>query len=181
MNFPKRYEWLGTVGPLPKMVSEALRWYGTLEAPGAVNNPVIMGWANELGVQRLGYKYAADSVPWCGLFMGIVALHAGKPVVAGPLYALNWATFGTEAGQPVLGDVLTFVREGGGHVALYIAEDAGSYFVLGGNQSDQVCITRIAKTRLYRARRAPFNVGLPASARPYIISASGLPFSTNEA
>lgn len=181
MSFPKRYEWLGTVGPLPKMVSEALRWVGTLETPGAVNNPVIMGWANELGVDRLGYRYTADSVPWCGLFMGIVALHAGKPVVAGPLYALNWSTFGTEAGQPVLGDVLTFSRTGGGHVALYIAEDSTAYHVLGGNQSDSVSITRIDKKRLYRARRAPFTTGLPTSARPYIISASGAPFSTNEA
>jgi uncharacterized protein (TIGR02594 family) len=181
MTFPKRYEWLGNVGTLPKMVSEGLRWVGTLEAQGSVNNPVIMGWAAELGVARLGYKYVADSVPWCGLFMGIVALHAGKPVVEGPLYALNWSKFGTEAGQPVLGDVLTFSRQGGGHVALYIGEDATAYHVLGGNQSDSVSITPIDKKRLYRARRAPFSVALPTSARPYIIADSGMPYSVNEA
>ena len=80
---------------------------------------------------------------------------------------------------PMLGDVLTFKRDGGGHVALYVGEDAGFYHVLGGNQSDQVCITRIARSRLHKARRPKYNAQ-PANVRKIALAASGK-VSSNEA
>jgi len=177
---PKNYAWLDNAGkvvpPLPRMVVEARSLVGVHEAPGAVDNPAILKWAGEVG---LNHEYTADSVPWCGLFMALVAKRAGKTPPAAPLWALNWAKFGDPAGQPGLGDVLTFIREGGGHVALYIAEDATTYHVIGGNQSDQVCFTRIEKGRLHSARR-PHYMNQPASVRPYIVTAQG-GVSTNEA
>lgn len=178
-KLPPAYRWLESCGLLPRMVTEALREFGTVETPGKANNPKIMGWADEVGEDRIGYRYTADSVAWCGLFMAVVALRAGKAVPPGPLYALNWGAFGVKAHQPMLGDVLTFVRPEGGHVALYIGESAGSYHVLGGNQSDQVCFTEIAKTRL-RAVRRPVMTTPPASMRPYILTSTGA-LSTNEA
>ena len=39
-----------------------------------------------------------------------------------------------------------------GHVALYWAEDEDHYHILGGNQSDAVSITKIAKSRFLGAR-----------------------------
>lgn len=172
---PARYAWLARE-PGPKMLVEALALYGTLEAPGAKDNPVIIGWAREAG---LGNSYSHDSIPWCGLFMAVVAQRAGKRVVDSPLWALSWADFGTPAPTPMLGDVLTFKRNGGGHVALYVGEDATAYHCLGGNQSDSVCITRIARTRLYRARR-PAYVSQPANVRKVTLASSGK-LSTNEA
>lgn len=111
--------------------------------------------------------------------MSVVAKRAGKTPVAGPLWVLNWGKFGEPAGQPALGDVLTFMRERGGHVALYIAEDSKAYHVIGGNQSDQVCYTSIAKERLHAARR-PLYMNKPPTVRPYIV-ASGGALSGNEA
>lgn len=173
---PARYAWLDKE-PGPKMLKEALALYGTLEAPGAKDNPVILAWAREAG---LGKSYSHDSIPWCGLFMAVVAKRAGKPVVDSPLWALSWADFGKPVHQPMLGDVLTFKRNGGGgHVALYVGEDAGAYHCLGGNQSDSVCITRIAKARLYRARRPSYSAK-PANVRKVMLAASGQ-LSTNEA
>lgn len=179
MNLPARYAFLNAIGTLPRMVSVALGELGTVETPGAGNTPRIMQWADAVGIERIGYKYSGDSVPWCGLFMAWVALKAGKPVPAGPLYALNWGAFGGKAHQPLLGDVLTFVRPSGGHVGLYIGESASTYHVLGGNQSDSVSITEIAKTRLRAVRRPPMSVP-PASMKPWLIGASGL-VSRNEA
>lgn len=174
---PAKYQWLHQVGPLPRMVQEALKLYGTLEAPGAANdNPTIMQWADETGLERV---YTADSVPWCGLFAAIVAKRAGKPIVSSPLWALSWSKFGEPGGQPRLGDVLTFKREGGGHVGLYIGEDASCYHVLGGNQSDAVTITRIRKERLHAVRRH-YSIAAPSSARPFVLAASGA-VSANEA
>lgn len=175
-HLPQQYRWLNSVGTLPMMVQAALTEFGCLETPGPGNNPTIMAWAREVGLQA---TYTADSVPWCGLFMAMVAHRAGKPLVSSPLWALSWAKFGVEAGQPRLGDVLTFVRKGGGHVALYVGEDKAAYHVLGGNQSDQVSFARIDKARLYRVRRPAYKVA-PASAQPYVLAASG-GLSSNEA
>lgn len=176
MPLPAQYAWLSKEAG-PKMLVEALKLYGTLEAAGAKDNPTILGWAAELGLSK---TYSHDSIPWCGLFIGVVAKRAGKDVVDSPLWALSWAEFGKPAdGGAMLGDVLTFKRDGGGHVALYVGEDAGAYHCLGGNQSDQVCITRIAKTRFYRARRPLYNVQ-PANVRKVLLVSNGT-LSKNEA
>lgn len=175
-GLPAGYRWLTTLGQLPRMIEEALKEFGTVETPGAANNAKIVSWARETG---LGDVYTADSVPWCGLFMAVVAKRAGKPAVSSPLWALSWSKFGEAGGQPRLGDVLTFKRNGGGHVGLYVGEDAACYHVLGGNQSDAVTITRIRKERLHAVRRH-YALALPASAKPYVLAATGT-VSTDEA
>ena len=174
-TLPAAYRWLTTIGTLPRMVDAALNLVGTIETPGPANNPTIMEWARETG---LAAPYTADQVPWCGLFMAVVAKRAGKPLVSSPLWALSWSKFGVQAGQPRLGDVLTFIRPGGGHVALYVGEDKLAYHVLGGNQSDAVGFARIDKGRLYRARRPDYSA-LPATARPFILAPGGA-LSENE-
>lgn len=176
MALPQQYRWLDLIGVVPRMVSEATGLFGQVETPGPANSPTIMAWAREVGLTA---TYTADSVPWCGLFMALVAHRAGKPFPTSPLWALSWAKFGVDAGQPRLGDVLTFVRKGGGHVALYIGEDQQAYHVLGGNQSDAVSFARIGKERLYRARRPDYQQR-PASVRPFVLAANGT-LSGNEA
>lgn len=170
-NLPATYDWLNEIGQLPRMVEEALKLFGTVEQPGPGNNSVILKWAEFIGGD-VARDYNADSIPWCGLFMAVVARRAGKTPVAAPLWALNWGKFGQSAGQPSLGDVLTFIRPSGGHVALYIGEDKTTYHVLGGNQSDKVCFTRLPKDRL-RTAREPDYMNRPASAKPYLVAADG--------
>lgn len=172
---PARYSWLDHLGQLPRMISEARALIGTHELAGPADNPAILAWASEVGGDVASH-YSHDSVPWCGLFMAVVAKRAGKTPPADPLWALNWSTFGQPAGQPMLGDVLTFLRRTddgtAGHVGLYVAEDPSAFHVLGGNQSDQVCFTRIGKDRLHAARR-PIYVNRPATVRPFLVAAIG--------
>jgi cell wall-associated NlpC family hydrolase len=80
----------------------------------------------------------------------------------------------------MLGDVLVFKRQGGGHVGLYVGEDKDAYHVLGGNQSDSVSITRILKDRLHAARRCTWKTAQPANVRRVFLSGSGA-VSQNEA
>lgn len=177
-TLPVKYQWLAKEGA-PKMLVEALKLYGTLEGPGTMNNPTILAWAKEVGKELQG-QYTADSIPWCGLFMALVAQRADKEWPKSPLWALSWATFGTRVSEPMLGDTLVFTREGGGHVGIYVGEDSVAYHVLGGNQSDRVCITRIGKSRLYTARRPIYAIGQPANVRRVFLTAEGS-ISTNEA
>ena len=81
---PLAYGWIDDLQPLPKMIAEARKLFGTVEAQGSTDNPVILGWAAELGTD-FARHYCADATPWCGLFMAVVAKRAGKPVPASPL------------------------------------------------------------------------------------------------
>ncbi len=177
MNLPAQYAWLAKEGA-PKMIVEALKLFGTVEMPGAGDSPTILGWAKETGLSRI---YSHDSIPWCGLFISVVATRAGKTPPTDPLWALNWAKFGTpQSGlNAMLGDVLTFKRDGGGHVALYVGEDSAAFHVLGGNQRDQVCFTRIDKNRLWSVSRPAYTVQ-PANVRKIKLSPTGV-LSSHEA
>lgn len=178
---PPGYAWLDTIGTLPRTIQQGLRLYGTAEVVGKGSNRTIISWRDELNIA--GHPvvgFSDDDVPWCGLFAAVVTHRAGYAPVKNPLWARNWASFGRAVAKPSLGDVLVFVRDGGGHVGFYIAEDATAYHVLGGNQSNRVSITRIAKDRLVAARRPEFAIGQPASVRPYRVAATGA-LSRNEA
>lgn len=165
---PPAYRWLGTVGTLPRMLGAGLALYGVRERAGAGDNPVILDWAREAGVK--GYR--ADAVPWCGLYLAVVAVRSGRAVPDAPLWALNWGRFGVAADRPSLGDVMTFVRPGGGHVALYVGEDDAAFHVLGGNQGDAVGFARIARGRLRAARRPAYR-WRPASVAVRRLAAGG--------
>ncbi len=122
-------------------------------------------------------------VAWCGAFVAS-CLRAANPDIAlpdNPLGARAWGGFGKPC-EPVFGAVLTFWRgrKAGwqGHVGFYWGEDASAYHILGGNQSDAVTVTRIAKERLLAAR---WPVDLPVSGRQILLSAAGQPLSANEA
>ena len=104
--------------------------------------------------------------------MAVVAKRAGMTPPTGPLWALNWGKFGVLSGQRGFGDVLTFIRPQGGHVALYVGEDSTTYRRLGGNQRDQVCTTRLDQTRL-RAVRQPLYMSMPSTVKPDIVKAQG--------
>jgi uncharacterized protein (TIGR02594 family) len=175
-DLPTAYQWLEALQPLPLIVRHAIAEYGVIEGSGTADNPVILSWADEVG---LANSFSHDAIPWCGLFMALVAKRAGKSIPARPLWALSWASFGAPAPQPGLGDVMVFRRDGGGHVALYIGEDAAAYHVLGGNQSDRVCFTRMAKNRLHAARRPAYHLP-PLTVRRYELAAAGS-LSRNEA
>jgi len=175
-NLPKQYKFLATE-PGPRMLLEALKLYGVKETPGSANNPIIMGWAKETQVKG----YSGDIVPWCGLFMAVVAQRAGwkDHVPATPLWAQSWNTFGNKVTTPGLGDILVFKRPGGGHVGVYVGEDKSAYHVLGGNQKNAVNIIRIEKKRCIGIRRPKWRVSQPANVRQIFLNASG-PISKNE-
>jgi len=87
--------------------------------------------------------------------MAVVAKRAGKEIPQDSLWTLSSSAFGAKSPAPALGDVLVFVRNGGGHVGLYVGEDTSAFHLLGGNQSDRVCITRVAKARLRSTSKRP--------------------------
>jgi uncharacterized protein (TIGR02594 family) len=181
MSLPQAYAWL-TKEPGPKALIEAVKLCGTLEKPGAADNPLILGWADE--VARLfpgayntwaGGWYEDDEIPWCGLFMAICHARAGRRPPDKYLSALAWRSFGIGVERPMLGDTLIKSRKGGGHVTMYVAEDATHFHCLGGNQSNAVSIVRYPKAGIdWAFRRPPYNAQ-PANVRIVTVAAGGAP------
>ncbi|MEG8021785.1 hypothetical protein [Sphingomonas aerolata] len=93
----------------------------------------------------------------------------------------SWASWGSRLRPERLapGAVLVFDRPGGGHVGFYVGEDATAYHVLGGNQSNAVTVTRIAKGRLTASR---WPKGVPVIGGPVkMATTAGLKLSSDEA
>ena len=170
------YDWLKKE-TAPKILVEAVKMLGTKEIVGSKHNPVILGWAKELNLSKI---YTNDEIPWCGLAIAYACHKAGLSVIDKPLWALSWAKWGNHAIDPMLGDILTFKRNGGGHVGIYVGEDSECYHVLGGNQGNAMSVSRIQKSRLYEARRTAWKVAQPGSVRKIHLDAKGT-ISTNEA
>lgn len=162
----------------PTWMPYARTLIGVREVPGKGNSATIMAWAKKLGAKILGITYAADAVPWCGLFAAHVMDHVdiAPPPIA--VRASEWGKWGRKLLSPRPGCILTFTREGGGHVGFYVGEDDTHFHVLGGNQGDAVSVTRIAKARLSEMRW-PFGVTLPY---PQVVRLlpSGAPITVNE-
>jgi uncharacterized protein (TIGR02594 family) len=202
-NVPQKWQWLLEQNGLPLLVTEALRHYGKVEGSGTSNNSEIIAWADEVGmVTSSRYDdwaadfYNKDSIPWCGLFMALcTARTSGGNKARMPvnkyLAALSWADWGEAVQYKIkgqnhfrlvwLGDIAVFTRSGGGHVGIVIgfSKDGKYIYVLGGNQSNAVNITKIETRRLYAVRRPKYSVR-PAGAQHFRLNVSGT-VSSNEA
>ena len=164
----------------PQILVQAITLIGTKEIVGKIHSKTIMGWAKELGIEK---TYTSDEIAWCGLFVCYCAYKAGLTInmtARESLWALNWNKFGTRQKVAMLGDVLTFSRNGGGHVGIYVGEDDKCYHILGGNQSNMVNITRIEKTRLSQIRRTCWKIAQPKNVRVIKVSSNDF-ISKNEA
>lgn len=135
---------------LPWLVTAESLLY-TSEIPGRQHNPRIMRWARALGGWVANY-YTSDEIPWCGLFVAWCMKANDIPIeIENPLSALAWNKFGIKC-EPQYGCILVFTRSGGGHVAIYVSEDDDTFHCLGGNQNNQVNVTRVSKSRFVGAR-----------------------------
>lgn len=155
----------------PKIIVEARALYGTLEGKGGADNPIILGWAKETGLEKV-YKH--DAIAWCGLYAAVVVKRANWEPVKDPLWARNWVNFGERSPRPMFGDVLVWDRGGGfGHVNFYVGEDSECFHGIGGNQTDMVNFTRIPRGRLIEARRPKWRWAQPAEVEVVRMLANG--------
>ena len=161
--------------------AEAWRLIGVSEEGGPGKNQQILAWAEGLDV-----AYGDDEIAWCGLFVAhcIGSQLTREPLPASPLGARSWARFGN-AVTPQPGAVMVFwrgSRDGWqGHVGFYAGEEAdgGPYHILGGNQANKVCVTRIGRDRLLEAR---WPATVPAAGgAALMVAPGGGAVSTNEA
>lgn len=130
----------------------ALKYYGQSAIAGEQTNAVIEEFYKQAGHKEI----TGDETPWCSAFLIAVMKEANLPH-SDSLLARSWLHNGIEVTEPQLGDVVIFWRiakEGlFGHVGLFISEDKGMIYTLGGNQKNSVCIQPMSKNSVLGYRR----------------------------
>lgn len=120
-----------------KHVAVARKYIGLTEIKASNRHPTIDAWAKTLsGKWLLGQ-------PWCGTFCAQVfkEVGLGHKIPKEFYRAKEWESAGTKLTRPAYGCVVTFTRDGGGHVGIVVGKTkTGMLKVLGGNQSDAVNI-----------------------------------------
>lgn len=110
-------------------------------ARGDLGNPESLGPNDSPFIRKMLGKLNAlwlKGQPWCGSAMAYWMQRCQIPFPKDYYRAKAWAQWGTGCGQ-VLGAVVVFEREGGGHVGILTGRDAKGFLrVLGANQSDSV-------------------------------------------
>lgn len=138
----------------------AQRFIGTKEIGGQIDNLMV------LSMLKLDNSWPEnDEVPWCSAFANYIAWLCHLPR-SKDLRARSWLRIGK--GIPLAdaqhGDIIVLQRGKGeqpgpdvidapGHVGFYAGIFGEFIEVLGGNQSDQVKISRYPKSRLLGVRR----------------------------
>lgn len=137
---------------------------------------VILRWAKDINAP--GWYDDSDK-PWCAVFLNRLMLACQLPMAGKGfelLRARSFESWGVPLVIPSFGCVMTFKRPEGAHVGLYLGEDQTRYCILGGNQSNAVSVTWIAKERLTTMR---WPMGLPAHEGRVWLTGTG-PTSVNE-
>lgn len=157
----------------PRWLRIAETYTGLSEIRGPKHNSKIIGW-----LDKLGAWWRNDEAPWCGVFVAHCVQDVGLPYPKMYMRAKAWVDYGSLLRRDRLapGAILVFDRAGGGHVGFYVGEDAGHYFVLGGNQGNAVNVMKLGKTRLLASR---WPKGEPVIGKPVYMK--GGVFSANEA
>jgi uncharacterized protein (TIGR02594 family) len=159
--------------PLPRWLKTAKKFDGLREVPGPRHNSTIIGW-----LESMRAWWRDDETPWCGVFVAYCMKESGLPTPKLWFRAKAWADYGSLLRPDRLapGAILVFDRAGGGHVGFYVGEDAGFYYVLGGNQANGVNTMKLGKSRLVASR---WPKGEPVLGRP--VRLKGGIVSTDEA
>jgi len=128
----------------PKWLMEARKHIGIHEIKGPQHDEeILLFWKD---IKRSGIK--DDETPWCAAFVGAMLERVG---VRSTRYesAKSYLEWGEPLQTPALGCVAVLTRDGGGHVGFVVGRAPnGDLMLLGGNQSDQVCVRAFAPSRV---------------------------------
>ena len=119
---------------------------GVTETPGASHTQRILEYHQETSLGA-----SDDETPWCASFANWVLKQAG---IAGTnsAAARSFMQWGKEISEPQYGCIVVLKRgtqSWQGHVGFYVGEeDDGTLWILGGNQSNQVSVSKYQKSQV---------------------------------
>ena len=154
---------------MPTMLEVMQSRLGISEVRGAKHNPVIVGWAKEIGHPEV----VDDETSWCSIACCSAAIEAGLPTPAHNvrMMARSWLTWGVKVDPKSVapGDVAVWSRGDPrgwqGHVNVVEAvKPDGRVICVGGNQSTGKGYDAVTRTTPQDPRKAlGFRRAVPAT------------------
>lgn len=142
--------------PTAPWLKVAASHLGLKEIKGPQHNKTIIMW-----LEKLNAWWRDDEIPWCAVMVAACMQECGLPFPKLYMRALEWNDYGVKLLKPVPGCIVTFTRQGGGHVGFVVGESTdGKLLVLGGNQSDMVTIAKFDYSRV-TSYRWPAGIPVP--------------------
>lgn len=131
----------------PAWIAIARAEIGVQEYPGAQHNPRIIEY-----LRSTTNPATSDETPWCSGFVNWCMRQAGK-TGTNSAAARSWLNWGRPLTAPEYGCVVVFDRSdptnpNAGHVGFYLETRGTGYQVLGGNQSNKVCVAGYGARRV---------------------------------
>lgn len=115
---------------------------GVSEISGSKHNPRIVEYH-----QAAALKAKDDETAWCASFVCWVLEKSGFKSTDSA-WARDYLNYGKKC-DPQYGCIVVFSRgSNSGHVGFYVKSDADYIYVLGGNQSNQVNVSKYPKSRV---------------------------------
>lgn len=121
----------------PEWLKIAIKERDVEEFPGVPSNPRIEDY-----LRSTTYNVTTDDQPWCAAFVGWCLEQAGVPSTKSAR-ARSYLDWGISIAKPIHGCVVVLARgpdKEKGHVGFFWSEDLDQVYVLGGNQSNKVCV-----------------------------------------
>jgi len=149
---------------MSKLLLAAATQVGITEISGGQDNPEIIKYFSELGLESAAFK---DETAWCSAVVNYLCKRLALPYT-GKLNARSWLEVGVPVTNPKPGDIVIFWRGAHkdetigntdlkkGHVGIYVNHVEDMVYVLGGNQSNSFNLAPYSKHRLLGYRRVEF-------------------------
>jgi len=134
----------------PDWLAVARGEMGVKEYAGAADNPDVVKYLKSVeSLSRSAQRN--DETPWCSAFVNWCMEQAGLEGTDSAA-ARSWMSWGSGIDVPVEGCVTVLWRDSPdswkGHVGFLVRETSSYVYLLGGNQSDEVNITKYSKRRV---------------------------------
>ncbi len=131
----------------PDWITVAKEELGEAEVFGSTHNDRILEYHKATTL-----KAKEDEVPWCSAFVTWV-LETSHYLSTKSAWARSYIGYGILLEKPLYGCIVILSRgTESGHVGFYMGEDEKNIRVLGGNQSNKVCVANYPKERVLAYR-----------------------------
>ena len=134
----------------PAWLAAAWAEFGVTEREGSSDNPAIVQYAHGIGQGSVAH----DETAWCAAFAGAMLARGGQSHT-GSLLARSYLNWGVELSVARLGAIAILERPGdaiAGHVGFVAGLAGDRIFLLGGNQSNRVCVSAFEAKRVLSLR-----------------------------
>lgn len=134
---------------LTPWITEAKKFLGTKEVPGAKDNSVILEFWKQ---GKISWQADHDETAWCAVFHAAIYERLNIRSQRDS-WSQGWKSWGESLTAPIYGCTVIFRWDASsGHIGWFVGWKNGKMLILGGNQSNSVTIAEFATDKVLAYR-----------------------------